>query len=246
MQAGQPQLNLIKNTDQGEIFAKLREDCAKEWTAYTHHPFVEQLADGTLPAECFQHYLIQLYLFSKHYSRAYALAVVKSEHLDDLREAAAHVDLQLNYEMALHVDYCAQCGISEQDLESWPEEDANRLYTRYVLDQGMTGDLLDLLVALSPCSLGYAEIGARLLADPNTKLSGNPYRGWIELHGGPEFQEGADAMRCYVDRVAARRGVTCDMATSERWQSLSNNFRTATQLEIEFWQMGLNPPSRRL
>ncbi len=82
-------------------------------------------------------------------------------------------------------------GLSETELARTPEEDANRLYTRYVMDCGLRGDLLDLLVALTPCSLGYAEIGARLLADPDTKLNNNPYRPWIELYGGNEFQEGA-------------------------------------------------------
>ncbi len=202
---------------------------------------MQQLADGSLAPECFQHYLVQLYLFSKHYSRAYALAVLKSEHLDDLREAAAHVDLQLNYEMALHIEYCAHWGLAEEELDAWPEDDANRLYTRYVLDQGVTGDLLDLLVALAPCSLGYAEIGARLLGDPKTKLSGNPYRDWIELHGGQEFQEGAEAMKRYIDRVADRRGVTSNTRSNQRWRSLVTNFRTAAQLEVRFWQMGLTP-----
>ncbi len=34
--------------------------------------------------------------------------------------------------------------------------------TRFVLDRGMAGDLLDLHVALAPCVLGYAEIGTAL------------------------------------------------------------------------------------
>ncbi|MCR8548945.1 TenA family protein [Salipiger sp. P9] len=221
----------------------MRERCAAEWYGYTHHPFVGQIADGSLDPESFKHYLIQLYLFSKHYSRAYALAVVKSEHLDDLREAAAHVDLQLNFEMALHIDYCKRWGLSQEELDRWPEEDANRLYTRYVMDQGLTGDLLDLLVALAPCSLGYAEIGARLVNDPATRLAGNPYRDWIELHGGPEFQEGANELRRFIGRVARRRGVDCDAPSSApRWETLEANFRTASGLEIRFFDMGLRRP----
>ena len=101
-----PSSNAARKSEKGSIIAKLLSACARDWAIYVHHPFVQQLADGSLPSKCFQYYLVQLYLFSKHYSRAFALAVVKSEHLDDLREAAAHVDLQLNYEMALHVDYC--------------------------------------------------------------------------------------------------------------------------------------------
>ena len=35
-------------------------------------------------------------------------------------------------------------------------------YTRYVLELGLAGDALDLMVALAPCIAGYAEIGAML------------------------------------------------------------------------------------
>lgn len=232
---------LDRTTNDHTVFGYLRSYCSRDWSDYINHPFVQKLADGTLPSESFRHYLIQLYLFSKHYSRAYAMAVMKSEHLDDLREAAAHVDLILNYEMAVHVDYCAQWGITEDELEKRTEDNANRLYTRYVLDQGISGDLLDLLVALAPCSMGYAEIGARLVADPNVKLTGNPYRDWIEMNGGHEVQEGAASMRGFINRVAARRGVSLDNLESPRWESLTTNFRTATQLEVQFWNMGLNP-----
>ena len=40
--------------------------------------FVEQLGDGSLPRKSFLHYLVQDYVFLVHFSRAWALAVVKS------------------------------------------------------------------------------------------------------------------------------------------------------------------------
>lgn len=226
------------------LLERLKASCPKEWDAYVRHPFVEKLARGTLPEPSFRYYLIQDYLFLLHYSRAHALAVVKSEQVDDLRECAFMVNLLLNHEIGLHVDFCSRWGISEQRLQETEEAPANRLYTRYVLDQGMQGDLLDLLVALTPCTLGYAEIGARLLKDPQTALEGNPYREWIELYGGEEFQEGARKAAEQLDRVALRRGLPEERPeASPRWTALSGNFRTAVRLETDFWQMGLEPPT---
>lgn len=223
-----------------KLLDALKLACPDDWRAYTEHDFVRGLADGTLPEACFRHYLAQDYVFLLNYARAYALAVVKADHLDDLREAAAIVDLLLNHEIALHVKFCADWGLSETELARTPEEDANRLYTRYVMDCGLRGDLLDLLVALTPCSLGYAEIGARLLADPDTKLNNNPYRPWIELYGGNEFQEGAALAARQLDRVAQRRGIGEPFADSTRWPELTETFRTAARLEVGFWQMGLS------
>ncbi|MBS7204273.1 MAG: thiaminase II, partial [Haemophilus parainfluenzae] len=43
------------------------------WKQYVEHEFVQQLAQGTLPKACFQHYLKQDYIYLFHYSRAFAL-----------------------------------------------------------------------------------------------------------------------------------------------------------------------------
>lgn len=223
------------------MFEALKRACAEEWEAYVGHAFVRQLADGSLPEACFRHYLAQDYVFLLNFARAAALAVVKSEQVQDLQESAALVDLLLNKETPLHLDYCARWGMSREEVAATPEADANRLYTRYVLDQGMSGDLLDLLVALVPCTMGYAEIGRRLIGDPATRLEGNPYRDWIELYSGKEFQEGSAAHAAQLDRVARQRGVEGDYSASGRWPSLVENFRTATRLEIGFWDMGLSP-----
>ena len=223
------------------LFEALKADAAEAWQAYTRHDFVRQLARGELPEACFRHYLKQDYLFLKHFARAWALAVVKAQSLEDMRACAATVNGLLNEEMALHVGYCAEWGISEKELQQVPEAPANMLYTRYVLDVGQGGDLLDLLAALAPCFLGYAEIGAWIVADPETKLEGNPYKAWIEMYAGEDFQDAARSSENQLNRLAGQRGLDGDPTASPRWPSLSRIFGDAVRLEIGFWDMGLNP-----
>ncbi len=223
------------------LFARLKATCAEDWAAYVDHGFVRQLADGSLPDACFRHYLAQDYLFLMHFSRAYALAVFKSERLEDMRQAAATLDALLNSEMSLHVAYCARWGLDEGQMAAVPEAEQNMAYTRFVLERGLSGDLLDLLAALAPCVVGYGEIGARLIEAPAARLDGNPYKDWIEVYGGAEYQEVAQGAVDQLDRVARQR-IGEDPAASGRWQSLCTTFRSATRLEIGFWDMGLNPP----
>jgi thiaminase/transcriptional activator TenA len=223
------------------LFARLKATCPEDWQAHTRHEFVRQLAEGTLPQACFRHYLAQDYLFLMHFARAYALAVFKSEDLDDMRQAAATLDALLNTEMRLHVTFCAGWRLDEAAMAAVPEAAENMAYTRFVLERGLSGDLLDLLVALAPCVLGYAEIGAALATEPGAMLASNPYRDWIALYGGAEYREVAQAALAQLDRVAAKR-LGPDPAASPRWDSLARTFRDATRLEIGFWDMGLNPP----
>jgi len=42
-------------------------------------------------------------------------------------------------------------------------------YTRFCIEKGLSGDILDLKVALFACLIGYGEIGVRIVNDPNTK-----------------------------------------------------------------------------
>lgn len=221
---------------QGSLFARLREAASEDWERYVCHGFVEQLRRGTLAEESFRHYLKQDYRFLIHFSRAWALAAYKAGTLADLRAAAATMHTILDHEMALHVDYCRSWGIDEEQLEDLPEATATMAYTRYVLERGLGGDVLDLHVALAPCVIGYAEIGARLLreARDDGTLDGNPYRAWMELYAGEEFQDAAREAVTHLDRLAETR------AGGGRFENLAKTFRQATRLEVGFWQMGLD------
>ncbi len=213
------------------LFERLKADTAAAWGAYVDHDFVRGLAHGTLPDQCFRHYLGQDYLFLIHFARAYALAAYKADSLADIRQAAGGLSAIVDMEMDLHVKFCADWGLSEETMEALPEAAETMAYTRFVLERGAAGDLLDLHVALAPCIVGYAEIGAAL-ADKAT--SDNPYAPWIEMYASDEYQEVAAAEIAQLDKLMASRG------GEGRYPALAKTFDQATRLEIAFWQMGLN------
>jgi thiaminase (transcriptional activator TenA) len=216
------------------LFERLKASCCTEWDAYITHPFVRQLGQGTLPASCFQHYLKQDYLFLVHFARAYALAVYKSTDLSDMRAAKSTLSALLDDELSLHVQYCAEWGISEADLVGLPEATANMAYTRYVLEVGHAGDLLDLQVALAPCVVGYGEVAQWLMKSPDTNLKDNPYLPWIQMYAGDDYQAAAARAVDHLENLSRR------FATPQREAMLARIFRDATRLEIGFWQMGLD------
>ncbi len=222
------------------VFAALKGENHADWNAYVDHAFVRGLGDGSLPEACFRHYLIQDYLFLIHFSRAYALAVYKSDTLEDMRQAAVTMDALLNEEMQLHLRYCAQWGLSEAEMLRAEEAPGNLAYTRFVLDAGLSGDLLDLLTALAPCVAGYGEIGLRLTALSGENIADNPYRDWIETYAGADYQSVVVAALAQLDRVSAAR-IGEDAGASGRWKSLSKTFGAATRLEVGFWDMGMAP-----
>ena len=220
------------NADAG-LFTRLRDANAEDWRAYTEHPFLTALAAGDLAEPAFRHYLIQDYIFLRHFARAYGLAAYKSESLEEIRDASRGLYAIIDIELDLHVSYCAEWGVDAADLGSAREDSATLAYTRYVLERGMAGDLLDLYVALAPCVVGYGFIGARLMASVATRFEGNPYRPWIEMYGGDAYQATAEEAVYCLDKIGRTRGA------ETRIGSLSVIFGEATRLETSFWDMGL-------
>ena len=163
------------------LFNWLKSTNQTHWNAYLQHPFVVQLGKGTLPKDCFQHYLRQDYVFLIHFARTFGLAAFKSRNFAELKQANALLSGIVDIEMDLHVQFCEEWGISEQELENTVESTANMAYTRYVMERGLAGDLLDLNVALAPCIVGYADVANWLLEQPDTVREGNPYDKWIAI-----------------------------------------------------------------
>ena len=174
------------------LFDTLLEANQGDWQSYTQHPFVQQIGDGTLPPECFEHYLKQDYVFLLHFARCFGLAAFKSTTIEEIQQAKASLSGIVDVELDLHVQYCARWGLSEADLAATVESTSNMAYTRYVMERGLSGSLLDLNVALAPCIIGYAEIAKWLLAQPSTVRQNNPYDEWITMYASEESQQ-ADA-----------------------------------------------------
>ena len=87
------------------------------------------------------------------------------------------------------------------------------------------------MCALSPCVIGYAEIGAALAAESSAD---NPYRVWIDEYAGDAYQQVARDAREFLDKLAD------ETLTGKRYPRLLELFRQATRLEADFWEMGLN------
>ena len=218
---------------EGGLYRRLRDAARAEWEAYVWHPFVQGLADGTLPPAAFRRYLVQDYLFLIQFVRAQALAAFKAESLDAMRGKSAVIAAML-HEMTLHLGYCADWGLAEADILREPEAPETVAYTRWVLDRGLAGDILDLEVALAPCTVGYGEVALRIEAAPARGRGANPYESWIAMYAGEEYQALARAAAARFDRLGETHG------GEARFASLAATFAEAARLEARFWQMGLD------
>ena len=69
----------MKNSD------RIYNDMIDLWEKYNSHPFVQGLADGTLPKEKFKFFMIQDHLYLMQYAKVFAMGVLKSQKEEDMR-----------------------------------------------------------------------------------------------------------------------------------------------------------------
>ncbi|KAJ2079892.1 trifunctional hydroxymethylpyrimidine kinase/phosphomethylpyrimidine kinase/thiaminase [Coemansia sp. RSA 988] len=203
------------------------------WEQYTNHPFVEKAAMGTMDKNVFVQYLKQDYLYLKHYARANALAAFKS---DSLREVSDMIEAMQTCvrESELHVEMCARWGITREEIEKAEESWNSVAYTRYIIDRGMSGDVLELLAAMYPCLLGYGEAALIAAKLKERREEDNPYWQWVSAYAGAEFQSAVAKGRQMIERLVQK-----EMVGGARLARLVATFNETVRLEISFWSTAL-------
>lgn len=209
--------------------AWLRQCCADIWTALIDHPFVRELAAGTLPLTRFRFYVEQDLLFLDDYARAIGLAISRAADEDELRELTRHLATVVEEEIEQERDLLRRV---EQALGPEPRAapapaPTTLAYSSFLLATATRGDALDVMTALLPCVWSYADIGR---AHGATAVEHPVYADWMRLFGGSKFSEYVDGRLASYDRFAARAG-------SRRRERLLDLFRTSARLEAGFWQM---------
>ncbi|TFY64232.1 hypothetical protein EVJ58_g2760 [Rhodofomes roseus] len=216
----------------------LIDSCRETWKAYVEHEFVKQLGQGTLAKECFLHFIKQDYLYLRYYARAYALLAAKSSTFSSIQAATATIITVIN-EVTMHRAYCAQWGITEDELKATPESPATTAYGAFILDTGLQGDASRLVMALVACLLGYGEVGLWLkkeAARPDSwvKLENNPYRKWIDDYSGEDYQK---AVKLGLDAIEAM--AVADPPSPVRFQEWQSTWERCVRLEQGFWDMSM-------
>jgi thiaminase (transcriptional activator TenA) len=209
--------------------AGVRGKAAEIWRCELDHPFVRGLGDGTLPVDRFRFYLEQDYLFLVEYCRVFALAAAKARDLPTMNLFAGLLSDTLNVEMRLHRDYCQRLGLAEPALEAGRPAPITHAYTRHLLTAAYAGTLTDIVAAVLPCQLGYAEIAAALARE--ARGGGNSfYAEWIAAYTSREFTEGAQRLVELLDKLA--EGLPAREA-----EYLEDLFLTSSRYEYLFWEM---------
>jgi thiaminase/transcriptional activator TenA len=164
--------------------------------ACLEHPFVQGIADGTLPPEKFAYYVGQDAFFLGAFARAYSIAAAKApdnEGFISFHNLAGGV-LE---ELRLHHSYAAKWGVN---LDAVTPGAATRRYTDFLLATAWSNDVGVTAAAMSPCMRLYAFLGAKLAENG---IPEHQYTDWIKTYSSPEFEPLAQQLENLVERYSS-------------------------------------------
>lgn len=196
------------------------------WEAQKEHPFVVELAEGTLAEERFQNWVRQDYRYLLDYARLFAIAGAKARDERTMTELLHVAHSTLDVEMDLHRQFAEDYGISPEELEATTKAPTCEAYTDFLIRTAYEGSLAEISAALYPCGQGYLDIG-RHTADLATE--GHRYTPWIEMYTSDEFREVVELMREFVD--------DCGERFPGEHDAMREAFLTSARLEYQFWEM---------
>ena len=218
---------------------KLSSWTAQVWDAalpiYTdiiNHPFIKELADGTLETARFDRYLAQDEVYVGNYGRQmFELAELipdRAQH-DMFCEFAKE---GIEGEKAMHALLIERFGIDTAVKASPVTADYNT-HTQAAIASGSKEIGL---AAMLPCMWVYNEVGLHILKIAS--VEGNPYREWIQEYGNEAFTEGVASVLKLADEYAAA-------ASPEIRGKMTQAYLEATKFEYWFWDYGYYGIDRR-
>lgn len=193
--------------------------------AILSHPFLAELAEGTLPMETFQHYIVQDSLYLADYARVLALAAARAPDAGARSEFSSGAKVAVEVEEALHQTFFKAFGLDPATAHASDPSPACLAYTHYLLGVAATRSYEETVAAVLPCFWIYWDVGLALKARASHP---NPYAPWIATYAAPEFGAATERVRAIVDSAAA--GTTPALRTA-----MATAFRTASRYEWMFW-----------
>ena len=176
--------------------------------------FVQGLKNGNLPKKIFQEYVAQDYFFLESFSRAYGLAVSKSQDKNSIK-VLSKLLFGVSEELILHKTYSKKWDI---DLTNNYIKPVTQNYTNFLEEVSKKQSAVEIMFAMTPCMRLYSWIGKSL----STNVLNNPYKEWITTYSDESFDNLAKSLEDLID------------SSTEEYDTNQANYLYKRAMELEF------------
>ena len=201
------------------------EKSSRIYEAITKHPFIRELADGSLDNQRFNRYLAQDEVYIGNYGRQMFQLADRMANAEEKAMFKAFAQSGLEGEKAMHELLISRFG-TDTEVKASVVTAAYNAHSQRAVDKA---GVEEALASLLPCMWIYNEVGLYILSI--AEMEGNPYREWIEEYGNEEFTQGVNEVLALADRWAEKAG-------EKAVDGMSDAFLGAALYEYAFWDYG--------
>ncbi len=206
--------------DDATISEKLLAAARPIWEATVDHPFVQEMAAGTLSQKKFDRWVQQDFRFVSAFRRFVALVLSKTED-DDVHTHLREFLVAIETELGLFRAYA-----SENDVPlDVPMSPACQGYTDFLLARASLGAYEEAFTALFAAEKAYFDVWRTVRE--RSGLQG-AYAMWIENWSSDGFSEWVVWLASTLDRITPNR-------SEPELNELRNIFLTVVRYEYLFW-----------
>lgn len=214
----------------GKLSQRLHACVQDIWPRYLTHPFVTQMADGTLPAEKFRYYMLQDYLYLKDYVKIFAAILQKADDFEQIRFLSGELASTIDETFRTHLPYMQRLGVTDDEIRVRARTSTTVPTATICSARRRPGDVLTGLVTLLNCSWSYAYIAQEMVTRYPDALQDERYGAWFAGYVSEEYRQTNQAL---IDRIDAL-GTGID---EQRAQRLCEIFEKCCLFDLRFWDM---------
>lgn len=188
------------------------------------HPFIIQLAEGTLPVAKFEYYLRQDALYLDNYAKVLAHIASRLNDKNDIEAFINFAKDGIEVEKAMHALFLHGLIPDRADISP-----TCLLYSS-VLSSCATLPVEIEAAAVLPCFWVYQRVGKHIAA---LSVADNPYQQWIDTYSNPVFDASTQKAISICDTLAANAG-------NKTVENMTQIFIQCTKMEWLFWDSAWN------
>jgi len=206
---------------------QLRDENAHLWRTLLDHPFLQGLAEGSLPGDRFEHYLKQDRIYLVELSRVLALAAARAETIEEIELFTGLLHGTVTGELRSLERTASELGLTAEMLREVEPSLVTQAYCDRLVRVGHEGAAGDLVAALLPCQVSYPAIADRWVSLAQSTRA--PYRAWLAGCGSSAMRELAARFAGLMNAHAGR----ADDRGRDRWRRC---YRSSLRFELLFLQ----------
>ena len=188
------------------------------------HPFLQELASGTIAREKVLWYLAQNVIYLKGYGESLTRVEKRLTDAADRRLLTQWIKETAQTEVWM-LELIEKLRDGRDITALTRVKPSTLFYVSWEAKATLDSSVGAAWAALLPCFTLYETVGKMIAANV---APGNPYQAWLGAYGDPAYSETVKKAVGLADRLAARE-------TEENRARMTENYLTSCRLEWIFW-----------